>query len=1145
MDPLRVFTEIMAHIKGGLRTWESCNGRLSQEGYLELSGRMSTLGIQEKETVYKIFKAYEKMKVKNGDFDMADLVIDLHDRLKKEKYDGDMMDYVYIDEVQDLTMSQIALFKFICKNVIEGFVFSGDTAQTIAKGVDFRSGENDRRNKKGQLSKILQLSQNFRTHAGVLKLAQSVLDLLYHFFPSLVDILSHETSLISGEAPVFLAENSEKAIATIFRSNADEKCNFVGFGAEQVILVRDDHTRNKIYSYVGKQALVLTILECKGLEFQDVFLYNFFGSPDLRDKWGIVYEYMKEHGIPCSSSSRSFGISSFDLAKHYLLCSELKQLYVAITRTRQRLWICDEDFSNPMFDYWRKKELVKVRQLDDSLLQEMQVVSSLEEWKSRGYKLLHEHNYDMAITCFERAGDRHAQTLAEALGLKAAADRMHGSNPIMASNAHMQAAEMFESIGKVESAAECFYLSNNYERAGRIYSQCGESSVKRAAECFYLAGCYMLAAELYARGNHFSMCLTACTKGELFEMGLKYIQGWKQQLLTNDYRDRIAQEFLESSALHYHKLGEKIKMMRYVRSYDSMDSIRKYLKKFGYLDELLSLEVGSGNFLKAANIANIKGELLLEADLLEKAGHFKDASILVLWYVLLNSLWPSGNRGWPLKHFAEKEKLLSKAKSLAKNASSQHCEIVSIEAEILLNEQSSLSMMKKHLSNSQRHKSIRGEILSARKILDEYLDLNVSKYWQQNNLVHHQPGFWKEKSSENRVSVETLVFYWKVWKNMIFNIFKYLSCLPAQDTSKYRSYGEFCFSYLDLWKQINTNVYLLLKSDANWVRVLESRFVRESKLVSVNVHQVVFAARSYWRSELLSVGMNVLIKLKELYESTYSLSLFSQSICLVHFYEVAKSLLSSRYLNHQSHDNKILQNLIGIPTQHFFSCIFPVDWRESLEVNTISWRMSPISKDLLKEVIFVSVSLKNKLSYEQLGRMAVIILGSGHMYKESYEKIKDRVAWNPTWMAFFEAFCRNACELSYMWKLHGALADVYIANWRKEDYISPGCFLYLIERQLISLSCSQGYFLTTMSSFIEWFIYQERSDSLASVAEHAPQSTEAILEFVAHVVKQFLHNMKHTMEWTEKSYKNVKDCEAVVLRLVVAICLIYLNFGLC
>ncbi|KAI3970373.1 hypothetical protein MKX01_024020 [Papaver californicum] len=41
---------------------------------------------------------------------------------------------------------------------------------------------------------------------------------------------------------------------------------------------------------------------------------------------------------------------NFSKEKHQILCSELKQLYDAITRTRQRLWICEniDDFSKPI-----------------------------------------------------------------------------------------------------------------------------------------------------------------------------------------------------------------------------------------------------------------------------------------------------------------------------------------------------------------------------------------------------------------------------------------------------------------------------------------------------------------------------------------------------------------------------------------------------------------------------------------------------------------------------------------------------------------------------------------------------------------------------------------------------------------------------
>lgn len=45
---------------------------------------------------------------------------------------------VSVDEVQDLTPAQIMLLRFLGPNPGCGFLLAGDTAQTIAHGVNFR-----------------------------------------------------------------------------------------------------------------------------------------------------------------------------------------------------------------------------------------------------------------------------------------------------------------------------------------------------------------------------------------------------------------------------------------------------------------------------------------------------------------------------------------------------------------------------------------------------------------------------------------------------------------------------------------------------------------------------------------------------------------------------------------------------------------------------------------------------------------------------------------------------------------------------------------------------------------------------------------------------------------------------------------------
>ena len=100
-----------------------------------------------------------------------------------------------------------------------------------------------------------------------------------------------------------------------------------------------------------------------------------------------MYDFMEKKDLRDSCFPRCF--PSLSHARHSILCSELKQLYVAITRTRQRLWICEdsEEFAAPMFDFWKKLGLVQVKEVDESFSQTMLMASSPAEWKSRGIKV--------------------------------------------------------------------------------------------------------------------------------------------------------------------------------------------------------------------------------------------------------------------------------------------------------------------------------------------------------------------------------------------------------------------------------------------------------------------------------------------------------------------------------------------------------------------------------------------------------------------------------------------------------------------------------------------------------------------------------------------------------------------------------------
>ncbi|CAJ0934458.1 unnamed protein product, partial [Ranitomeya imitator] len=279
--------------------------------------------------------------------------------------------------------------------------------------------------------------------SGILHLASGVVDLLQYFFPESFDRLPRDCGLFDGPKPTVLDSCCVSDLAILLRGNK-RKTQPIEFGAHQVILVVNEKAKDNIPEELSL-ALVLTIYEAKGLEFDDVLLYNFFTDSEASKEWRIISSFnpapLKKTGESATSRSsfgecleirlhrstvlRRRGISrrrqapeqeerhpsertdsQFGLGadiQHYrmlyisherfsfsfMLNGELKQLYTAITRARVNLWIFDENHEKraPAFDYFVKGNLVQVVQtdknkdLDDNMFVK---TSTKKEWISQG-----------------------------------------------------------------------------------------------------------------------------------------------------------------------------------------------------------------------------------------------------------------------------------------------------------------------------------------------------------------------------------------------------------------------------------------------------------------------------------------------------------------------------------------------------------------------------------------------------------------------------------------------------------------------------------------------------------------------------------------------------------------------------------------
>ena len=285
-DPLLVWMEIKSFIKGSREAVESERGFLTQEDYEEVGKRMAPNFQGNRAEIYEMFQQYQKFLKKNrmsNLFDECDFVHKLYHRLKHISWS---VHQFYVDEVQDLTQAELLILLRCCRNPNNLFL-TGDTAQSIMRGVSFRFGDlrslfhhiqqETKLTKTAFPVRVPQLQKlmiNFRSHSGILQLAASVIDLLNSFFHDSFDCLPGDEGMFPGPTPTLLQSCTVSDLALLLRSNKREASS-IEFGAHQVIIVQSEESK-KALPDVLKAGIVLTVFEAKGLEFDDVLLFDFF-----------------------------------------------------------------------------------------------------------------------------------------------------------------------------------------------------------------------------------------------------------------------------------------------------------------------------------------------------------------------------------------------------------------------------------------------------------------------------------------------------------------------------------------------------------------------------------------------------------------------------------------------------------------------------------------------------------------------------------------------------------------------------------------------------------------------------------------------------------------------------------------------------
>ena len=289
-DPLLIWMEIKSFIKGSRKAVESVEGYLTQEGYVNVLGKkMAANFAGNREEVYEVFKKYQnfiKHKAEESLFDECEFIHNLFGRLCKLKEVPFSIHSFYVDEVQDFTQAELSILLRCCKDPNDLFL-TGDTAQSIMRGVSFRfsdlrslfhkakkQAKNIHKKAMVTVPIVDELTINFRSHSGVLRLAASVIEVLQKFFPNSFDRLPGDIGMFPGPIPTLLDSCNFSDLALVLRGNKRES-SAIEFGAHQVIIVQSEDAKRALPSEL-QAGIALTVFEAKGLEFDDVLLYNFF-----------------------------------------------------------------------------------------------------------------------------------------------------------------------------------------------------------------------------------------------------------------------------------------------------------------------------------------------------------------------------------------------------------------------------------------------------------------------------------------------------------------------------------------------------------------------------------------------------------------------------------------------------------------------------------------------------------------------------------------------------------------------------------------------------------------------------------------------------------------------------------------------------
>jgi len=359
-DSYQVFEEIK-----GVLTGSAENHWLNREEYLSLGIKQSIFNQEQRTLLYDLFEKYLTFLDEKQLFDSNIISFEWLKKIEPR------YDFIVIDEVQDLTTVQLQLVLKSLHKPLE-FFLCGDSNQIVHPNFfswsNLKSHFYQQQTSKRTESLLQILQTNYRNTPEVTRLANLILKIKQNRFGS----IDRESN--------YLVESNSKREGQIHLLNQEHKLvqelnRKISHSTKFAVIVMHETQKNAARQQFGTP-LVFSIQEAKGLEYDNIILYNFVSDDEMRFKEitrGVMVEDLQEALVYRRAKDKRD--KSLEIYKFHI-----NALYVAITRAVENLYWIEKKPKQALFKLLQLELNTKGFKLE-------QQRSSNEEWQQEASRL--------------------------------------------------------------------------------------------------------------------------------------------------------------------------------------------------------------------------------------------------------------------------------------------------------------------------------------------------------------------------------------------------------------------------------------------------------------------------------------------------------------------------------------------------------------------------------------------------------------------------------------------------------------------------------------------------------------------------------------------------------------------------------------